>query len=171
MTDQITMERIRILHPKIRQEVDNIYVNKVSPALASNVFCRFPYTLRTFTEQNDLYAQGRTKLFDRSGNRLGKVTNCKGGQSFHNFGLAFDIVLINGNSASWDVVKDFDKDGQSDWMEVVNIFKGEGYEWGGDFASFKDRPHLQKTFGYSWQELLQKYNNKDFIPETWYVNL
>lgn len=171
MIDQITMARILTMHPAVRDEVRDIYVSQIVPALSSNVFCRFAYTLRTFKQQDDLYAQGRTVLFNSFGNRLGKVTNAKGGQSIHNYGLALDIVLINNNSASWDVAKDYDGDGKSDWMEVTNIFKENGWEWGGDWVGLLDKPHFQKTFGYSWRELFSKYEAKDFIPGTDYVNL
>jgi peptidoglycan L-alanyl-D-glutamate endopeptidase CwlK len=122
---------------------------------------RLAYTERTFAEQDALYAQGRTKLFDANGKRLGKVTNAKGGQSIHNYGLAWDIVLLidkDGNgtyeSASWDMNTDFDGDKTPDWTEAVCVFKGIGAEWGGSWQTFKDYPHFQIDFGYSWQELL-----------------
>jgi peptidoglycan L-alanyl-D-glutamate endopeptidase CwlK len=170
MIDQVTLQRINMLHPKIREEVKDIYINKVCPILKGSVYCRFAYTLRTFAEQDTLYGIGRTKLFDANHRRLGIVTNAKAGQSFHNYGLSFDIVLIKGPEATWDVVKDFDGDGISDWMKVINIYKNNGYEWGGDWK-FKDIPHIQKTFGYTWQELLSKYQANDFISGTTYVNL
>lgn len=171
MVDKKTLERIDLLHPSIREEVRDLYLNKIVPALSGRAMCRFSYTLRTFAEQDALYAQGRTVLYDKAGKKLGKVTNAKGGQSIHNYGLAIDIVLIVDNkTASWDTVKDFDKDGKSDWMEVINIFKAAGWEWGGDWKSFKDLPHVEKK-GYRWKDLLVKYKAKDFIPGTMYVNL
>lgn len=177
MIDQLTLQRIELLHPKVRDEVRNIYINEVVPALTGKAICRFAYTLRTFEEQNALYTQGRTKLFDTKGNRLGKVTNAKGGQSYHNFGFAFDIVLIkdtNGDgkvdTASWETNIDFDKDGKADWIEIVDIFKKHGWEWGGNWK-FKDAPHLQKIFGLHWSQLLEKHNKQDFIPNTKYVNV
>jgi peptidoglycan L-alanyl-D-glutamate endopeptidase CwlK len=92
------------------------------------------------------------------------VTNARGGQSIHNYGLAFDIVLLYDNDgngtfeeASWSMIRDFDKDSRADWMEVVNYFKSQGWEWGGDWKRFKDAPHFQlkKSNGtsYKWQEL------------------
>jgi peptidoglycan L-alanyl-D-glutamate endopeptidase CwlK len=103
--------------------------------------------------------EGRTKLYDAKGNKLGKVTQAKGGQSIHNYGLAIDILLIlDGSSASWDTAKDFDKDGKSDWIEVINIFKSHGWSWGGDWKSFKDYPHVEKSFGLTWKQLLAMKN-------------
>jgi len=170
--DSVTLSRIQLLHPKVRTEVENIYKNQIVPALTGRAICRFAYTLRTFAEQDALYAQGRTKLFDANGNRLGVVTKAKGGQSIHNFGLALDIVLIKDNkTASWEDNVDFDKDGKADWMEVVDILKANGWSWGGDWKSFKDKPHFEKTFGYNWQQLLAKHNTGDFIAGTNYVNI
>lgn len=176
--DKITLDRIELLHPAVRQDVKNIYLNEVVPALTGKAICRFAYTLRTFAEQDALYAQGRTRLFDSNGRRLGVVTKAKGGQSIHNYGLAFDIVLLkdtdnNGTfeSASWETNIDFDKDGRADWMEIVNIFKRHGWVWGGDWKSFKDRPHFEKTFGHTWRTLLPKHQSKDFITGTNYVKL
>lgn len=170
--DTVTLQRIQLLHPKVRTEVDNIYKNQIVPALTGRAICRFAYTLRTFAEQDALYAQGRTRLFDSKGNRLGIVTKAKGGQSIHNFGLALDIVLIKDNkTASWEDNVDFDKDGKADWLEVVDIMKSNGWTWGGDWKSFKDKPHFEKTFGYTWQQLLAKHNSGDFIAGTNYVNI
>jgi peptidoglycan L-alanyl-D-glutamate endopeptidase CwlK len=178
MSDKVTLDRIQLLHPKVRDEVKNIYLNEIIPALSGKAICRFAYTLRTFAEQDALYAQGRTKLYDANGKKLGIVTKAKGGQSIHNFGLALDIVLLkdtNGDgtfdSASWEDTIDFDKDGRADWMEIVSILKRNGWIWGGDWKSFKDKPHFEKTFGHTWRTLLPKHQSKDFITGTSYVNI
>jgi len=152
MTDTKTLERINLLHPKVREEVLELYY-AITRALTGRCYCRFSYTLRTFAEQDAIYAQGRTKP--------GKiVSNARGGYSYHNYGLAIDIVLIkDGKEAIWDTKGDYDGDGRSDWQEVVTIFKQYGWEWGGDW-NFKDYPHFQKTFGYSVRQLLQMYKNQ-----------
>ena len=168
MIDSITLERIDQLHPKIRQEVKDLYLNKVVPAL-TKATCRFAYTERTNAEQDSMYAQGRTKLFDANGKRLGIITNAKGGQSIHNYGLAFDIVLLVNGAASWDTVKDFDGDGKSDWMEVINIYKSAGYVWGGDWAKFKDLPHLEKTFGLNWGQCSAIKKNHKKVDADGYI--
>lgn len=156
MKDQKTLERIQLLHPNLREEALVMY-DEIVAALTGTAICRFAYTLRTFAEQDALYAQGRTKAGSI-------VTNARGGSSYHNFGLAIDIVLLvdkdkNGTfeTASWDLKTDFDGDGKSDWQEIVAIFKRYGYEWGGDWK-FNDAPHFQKTFGKSVAELQSLHN-------------
>ena len=151
MKDEKTLERIQLLHPKLREEALTMY-DEIVAALTGTAACRFAYTLRTFAEQDALFAQGRTKPG-------AIVTKAKGGQSYHNYGLAIDIVLLvdkdkNGTfeTASWDLKTDFDGDGKSDWQEIVAIFKRYGYEWGGDWK-FLDAPHFQKTLGKSIAEL------------------
>lgn len=146
--DKVTLDRIKLLHPKLRDEALEIY-EEICQALKGRAECRFSFTLRTFAEQNELFAQGRTKPG-------AIVTRAKGGQSWHNYGLAVDIVLLVGGKASWDIKTDFDKDGRSDWMEVVDIFKRYGWEWGGDWKFF-DAPHFQKTFGMSINEMLKRH--------------
>ena len=151
MKDQKTLERIQLLHPKLRDEAVELY-DEIVASLTGSAICRFAYTLRTFAEQDALFAQGRSKP--------GKVvTNAKGGQSYHNYGLAIDIVLLtdkdkNGTfeTASWDLKTDFDGDKKADWMEVVQIFKRYGFEAGIDWK-FVDAPHFQKSFGKSIYEL------------------
>ncbi|AIQ31607.1 hypothetical protein P40081_28285 [Paenibacillus sp. FSL P4-0081] len=104
--------------------------------------------MRTIAEQNALYAQGRTK-------KGAIVTNAKGGNSYHNYGLAIDYALLlpDGKSVSWDMKRDGDGDKVADWQEVAQEAKKLGFEWGGDWSSFKDYSHLQMTFGLTTAEL------------------
>lgn len=151
--DTISIDRIKTAHPKLRNELTKIYIEANNKLGKSRL--RFSYVLRTFKEQEALF------------NKRPKVTNAKAGQSYHNYGLAVDIVLLldkdnNGTfeTASWDVFKDWDKDGVADWLEVVKVFEKYGWEWGGKFKSFKDMPHFQKTFGKSWQQLKALHDAK-----------
>jgi len=162
--DAPTQSKIALLHPKIRDEVKTL-IDKAQALISPHLTIRIVQGLRTIDEQNKLYAQGRTTA--------GKiVTNAKGGSSYHNYGTAFDFAfLVDGKEISWDTKKDWDGDHVSDWMEVVKVFKDAGYTWGGDFSSIVDMPHLEKNFGHNWRDLLAKYNAKDFITGTQYVNL
>jgi peptidoglycan L-alanyl-D-glutamate endopeptidase CwlK len=140
--DLITIERIKKAHPKLRDELEKDYI-ECNNLLPKGVRLRFSSVYRSVEEQNQLFA------------KRPKVTNARGGQSIHNYGLAFDIVILkdkdnNGTfeSASFDV--------DEHWMKVVKFFKSKGWVWGGDFKSFKDGPHFEKTFGHTWQTLAKK---------------
>lgn len=144
--DAVSLQRIEKLHPKIRNKVKKI-LQECDEALTGRAKVRITQGLRTFAEQDALYAQGRTKPGK-------KVTNAKGGQSIHNYGLAFDICLIiYGKDVSWDTVKDWDGDRKADWMEVVSICKANGFSWGGDWKTSKDLPHFDLNGYGNWKKL------------------
>lgn len=170
MRDKVSIPRIEALHPKIRTTVKSL-IEAAEDKLGPMAAIRIVQGLRTFSEQDALYAQGRTK----PGNR---VTNSKGGQSYHNYGLAIDFAILydkDGNGTfetmSWDTKLDADHDGEADWMEVVDIFEGAGFTWGGRFHSIVDNPHFEMTFGANWRTMLFMYNNKQFLEGTQYVRV
>ena len=151
MRDKITLERIKTAHPVIREELQELYI-AINNKLPKGVRLRFSHVYRSNGMQDALYA------------KRPKVTNAKGGQSIHNYGLAFDIVILfdtDGNgtfeTASWKQDEHFKK--------VVSFFKKNGYTWGGDWTSFKDNPHFQKDFGYTWRTLidLEKFTDTNGI--------
>jgi len=151
--DKPTKDRIALLHPSIRIEVTKI-IEECDAALTGKAKVRITQGLRSFEEQDLLYAKGRTKQGK-------KVTNAKGGRSIHNYGFAVDICLIIDNKeASWDTKKDWDNDQTADWYECVKIFAKHGYDWGGNWKTFKDMPHFEKK-NQTWQKLskLKKYEN------------
>jgi hypothetical protein len=83
---------------------------------------------RTFAQQDALYARGRTVPGTR-------VTNARGGFSYHNFGIAWDIGI-------------FDEDGKylkssDDYKKAGKIGRDLGLEWGGDWTGIVDQPHFQ----------------------------
>jgi len=122
--------RLSGLHPVVRQATERL----IERSFASGVPILITQGLRSIAEQDALYAQGRSKP--------GKiVTNARGGYSNHNFGVAIDFCLLqpDGKSVSWTV-------GPA-WMKVVEIAKSLGFEWGGDWKSFKDYPHFEMCFG------------------------
>lgn len=168
MKDKISIGRVALLHPNIREQVKAL-IEQAEDKLGEFASIRIVQGLRTIEEQDSLYAQGRTKPGPR-------VTNSRGGQSYHNYGLAIDFAILydkdkNGTfeALSWDTLTDMDKDGQKDWDEVVEIFEKANYVWGGRFNSIKDNPHLEKNFGYNWRSLLLRHQEGKFIPGTKYV--
>lgn len=155
MEDEISISRLNELHPAIRQEAIEAYLEacKNTP---KGVHPRITQTMRSFAESDALYEKGRTKPGP-------KVTNAKAGRSYHNYGLALDFVLLVDGKMCWDVNKD--------WMTVVKAFKDRGFKWGGEFKSLPDAPHLEKTHGFHWSALLAKHEKGDFIPGNTYVNV
>jgi peptidoglycan L-alanyl-D-glutamate endopeptidase CwlK len=168
MRDAISKQRVSLLHPAIRSEVEAL-IDKAESGMPATMKVRIVQGLRTIEEQNALYAKGRTAPGP-------KVTNARGGKSYHNYGLAIDFAILydkDGNGSfetlSWDIFYDHDKDGKRDWMEVVEVFKAAGYKYGGDWISLKDYPHMEKSFGYTTSQLFAKYKLKEFLPEQKYV--
>ena len=140
--DLITIGRIKTAHPKLRDELEKDYI-ECNNLLPKGVRLRFAYVYRSVEEQNKLFAQRP------------KVTNARGGQSIHNYGFAFDIVILKDkdNNGTFETAS-FDID--EHWIKVVKFFKSKGWTWGGDWKSFKDAPHFEKTFGHTWQTLSKK---------------
>lgn len=87
--------------------------------------------LRTYSEQHGLYAIGRTLPGDI-------VTKADSGRSYHNFGIAWDVGIFNGGSYV-RTNEPYDELGRFVKLHLLNV------TWGGDFESFKDRPHYQIT--------------------------
>lgn len=151
--DKHTEQRINKLHPSVREEVHKI-IEECDKALTGKAKIRVTQASRTFKEQDDLYAIGRTKPGK-------KVTNARGGQSIHNYGFAVDICLvIDGKIASWDTVKDWDNDQVADWYECVKIFAKYGWDWGGNWKKFKDLPHFDKKGYNDWRKLAKLKKDK-----------
>jgi peptidoglycan LD-endopeptidase CwlK len=121
--------------------------------------------LRTFECQDELYAQGRTLP--------GKiVTNARGGDSLHNYGLAADFVLDGvpekpGIQWSWDTKADFNADGRNDWMQMGEIAESSGLEWGGRWKRLPDLPHVQNTYGLTLAEIKEIYRSGHGIKAVW----
>lgn len=131
------------LHPEVERN-KNLLIEK-----AADIGIEVVITdgLRTFDDQETLFAMGRSV----EGN---KVTNARGGESYHNYGLAIDYALRNSNGEIiWDTAYDGNGNGEPDWTEVADIGKELGFDWGGDWKHFRDYPHLQMTFGLSINDL------------------
>lgn len=160
---QPSLKLIDKLHPAIREKARAAFI-EANQALTGRAQLIITSTLRSFDEQQRIYDQGRTTPGQ-------KATNAKPGQSIHNYNLALDgALMIDGKTLDWNFKKDWDGDKQSDWMEVVLIFKKHGFKWGGDWVSFKDLPHFEMTFGKGWRDLLALHNaNK--MDTNGFVNL
>ena len=139
--DNKTAERIESLHPQIKEDVKNFILE----AQKEGIYLRVTDGIRTVEEQNDVYQRGNSTV--------------KGGYSYHNYGLAFDVVEIKDGKALWD---------NDNWDKIGELGKKYGFEWGGDWESFVDKPHFQKPYGHYCGYWLDKYNAGE-VDENGYV--
>lgn len=142
---------ISLLHPELR----DICREFVAQCKAVGLIVGISQTYRTKTEQDELYAQGRTA----PGNI---VTNAKYPLSPHCWGLAFDIYRDDGKGAYNDTDGWFARCGE--------VGKRLGLAWGGDFKSFKDRPHFElKKYlpNNSVSTVLRQFGTPDNYIKTW----
>ncbi len=139
------------LHPIVEEKRDQL----VAEAAEIGIDVVITDGYRSPEEQDVLHSQGRSM----SGN---VVTYAQGGESYHNYGLAIDYALrLDDGSVVWDITRDDNGNGESDWFEVADIGKKLGFDWGGDWQRFKDYPHLEMTFSLSIRELQQGWRPED----------
>ena len=81
-----SLDKLARLHPLLIDDAIAAY-NEALKATPIGVHPYITQSIRTFEESAQLYAQGRTIPG-------AKVTNAKPGQSYHNYGLAIDFVII-----------------------------------------------------------------------------
>jgi peptidoglycan LD-endopeptidase CwlK len=122
--DQSSANRLEKVHPELKKRITKLLNNLAKKSLDVRVV----QGLRTFAEQDALFAQGRTKPGKR-------VTNAKGGQSNHNYGLAVDMAPFKAGQPDWNNIAGF--------KTIGSEAKKLGLEWGGDWKKLVDMPHVQ----------------------------
>lgn len=126
----INSKLIKDLHPKVAD-----LCNKFIEACGKEgIKVIITSTYRDNESQNALYAQGRTKPGE-------VVTRAKGGQSFHNYRVAFDFAPVVNNKIDWENLTLFKKCG--------TIAENLGLEYAGNWKNFKENAHCQFTGGLS----------------------
>jgi peptidoglycan L-alanyl-D-glutamate endopeptidase CwlK len=112
-------------------------------------------TLRTKAEQDEAYAQGRTKPGSI-------ITNVQYPNSAHCWGVAFDICQnIKG--------REYD-DSDNFFAKCGKIGESLGLTWGGSWKSFVDKPHFEMTKympNSSTKWLRETYTDPQRFMETW----
>jgi peptidoglycan L-alanyl-D-glutamate endopeptidase CwlK len=129
--------KIKTLHPLVQNKARE-FINKADKA---GIKLRVTDGFRTYDQQNKEYAQGRTE----AGNI---VTNAKAGESSHNFGTAIDVVPIVNGKADYK---------NANWEKIEKIGESVGFEAGGHWKKFIDKPHFQMNFGKSIPQLRVAY--------------
>ena len=131
----INSRKIEDPHPVV-QKLCNLFIAECTLA---NIDVMITSTYRDNEYQDFLYAKGR------SDKTTPIVTNAKGGESIHNYRLAFDFVPLKDVKPQWNNLELFKLCGA-----IANQI---GLEWGGDWVKFKDYPHCQFLSGLTLSEL------------------
>lgn len=121
------------------------------------VYC----TRRTLLEQAKLYRQSRSateialkidelkergylslaKAINAAGPQFGQhVTNAGPGESWHNFGFAFDAVPVSEGKPVWNTISPL-------WSKFGRAVEEAGLVWGGSWKKFPDYCHVQVHSG------------------------
>lgn len=159
------MNKLDLLMPEFKTALISLVVDAQEQGLDVDVESSF----RNYVEQDRLYALGRT-IKNPEGispiKPMGNiVTNAKSGQSWHNYGLAADVVFrSNGN---WDWSK-----GRDDYEKLANIAVSKGLEWGGYWhskqaKSLGDIDHFQLTRGLNINNAFELASSSIRLNKVW----
>lgn len=103
-------------------------------------------TYRDFEEQDRLFAQGRMTPGQI-------VTWAQGGDSWHNWRRAFDVVPLRNGKPVWSI-RGFDREL---WLRVGALGQETGLEWGGSWPRHPDFPHFQDRMGRTLLQLKKEH--------------
>ncbi len=132
--DPVSEQRLKGLHPDVAKKVRQL-VNRAERKLGIRL--RITSGYRSWVEQN--------RLFDQGG-----LTNARGGQSWHNYGLAADVVpMTPSGQPVWNDVKL--------WNQIGKLGKQLGFKWGGEFKSIYDPGHFEMDLGKPMSYWLDQY--------------
>lgn len=108
---------------------------------------------RTYPEQDALYRIGKRGVRGEE-----SVTKAKGGQSNHNFGIAWDVGLFAADGAYLREHRDYGRLGK--------LFESPTVEWGGSWPSFPDKPHFQLRTGLPLSEVRRRFEvGEPYLPK------
>jgi len=130
--------------------------------------------LRTFEEQDELFRIGRRNVPDES-----IVTNARGGESNHNYGLAVDMYPVLPNTTGKETVfTSIPKNSSVEFARAFNRIQNAigdeaehlGLFWGARFSGIGDTPHVQLLAEHDLgaRECLKIFrNNGDNLQAVW----
>lgn len=132
-------EPIRTLDPRTEANIATLipraqaaarrFMAAIIPAMAGyGLQVRITSGRRSYAEQDDLYAQGRTAPGP-------KVTNAPAGYGWHNFGVAWDFTIFDSaGNPIWD---------SPHYRECAEIARSQGMDCGAFWTTFPDEPHIE----------------------------
>lgn len=134
---------IMTLLPQMQEKARAIMQLAHTRRIQTGMTCIILSGTRTYAEQNALFT------------KRPKVTNARGGQSNHNFGIAIDIGLFQAGRYLTGASK-AENDAYISFAQTVKK-EVPGIEWGGDWKSFRDLPHFQLTTGLTLAQVRSRF--------------
>lgn len=134
--EAISEQRLVGLHPSLAAKVragDDALMAKTGGGI------RVAEGLRSFADSDADYAKGRTVRTKPDGTPQGIVTNARGGESWHNYGLAVDcypFVSEETGPLDWTA-------SDPQFRAMIDCMKAQGLVAGADWHTIKDYPHFQ----------------------------
>ena len=144
--NKASQQRLAKVHPELATRVTLLIETLAREGMVVEVV----QGLRTFAEQDALFALGRTKPGQI-------VTTARGGMSNHNYGLAVDLCPFLNGRPQWKDNEGFIRIG----VEATKL----GLEWGGSWRKFIDKPHVQLP-GLTVAQCIHLYR-KGGLSEVW----
>src|SRR5277367_5353031 len=123
-----TVARIEQLYPKLKAKAYQL----IQQLSLQGIDCEVDQGLRTWPQQEALYAQGR------NGNPVPVVTNARPEQSWHTFGCAFDVDIVTTSGLDWSGTSPA-------WDSTIIAGQSLGLVSGAEWRTFPDKPHFQMT--------------------------
>lgn len=139
----------------IAQTACRLFLNECKKS-GLNIFITETY--RSQERQNELYEQGRTKLWDSNGKRLNVVTWTK--HSRHTSRRAWDIACKGKDLYNMSVLR-----------KCGEIAAKLGITWGGTWDKSPDYPHFEVSENWKApkaeevKKMEKRYNNINEVPE------
>lgn len=120
-----TVVRIEQLYPPLKVKAYQL----IQTLSIQGIEVEVSQGLRTWPEQMTLYNQGRTLPGPI-------VTNASPSQSWHTFGMAFDIDIVTDHGLDWT-------GDDAAWNVTISTGESLSLYAGALFRSFPDKPHFQ----------------------------
>lgn len=131
------------LAPHVRAMAEQLIADAKAAGIPLTVTC----TRRSAAVQTERYEQGRVTPGPI-------VTRAPAGYSYHEFGLALDVVPTELLALkNWGDTPEHQARANELWAELGAIGKRLGFRWGGDFPGLVDRPHFEWSGGLSLAQL------------------
>ncbi|MEI8044235.1 MAG: M15 family metallopeptidase [Verrucomicrobiota bacterium] len=146
--DPRTEANISRLTPKTREAARRFMAAAVPAMAAVGMEVKITSGLRTYAEQDALYAQGRTAPGP-------KVTNARAGESWHNFGCAWAITLFKDGAPVYE---------SPYYRTCAEIGRDQGLDCGLFWKGLRDEPHYNLEIGLTMQQMREMVAAGTAIP-------